>query len=209
MPAMRVLACVVLAAMAGCGINDNTGDDCFPIDGVRATSIDLALDDGVAAVAIGGTQRFSGTHVPCNDPEPVQFISAISDNFDIASATTIDGQAEVTGLAGGDAKIELNTGLERGFLMVHVSPIDHVALGAPDGGAPNVFYVGTAVTTIHLLDLGGVDIVDRNLTVTGAIRQGDQWNRLALASVPVGEYALTIHAGGADWPLTVKIIAGQ
>jgi len=47
---------------------------------------------------------------------------------------------------------------------------------------------------------------DRSLTVSGGIPLGDTWNQLATVNAAPGMYPLTIHAGGADWPITLTVL---
>jgi hypothetical protein len=81
-----------------------------------------------------------------------------------------------------------------------------VALAAKEQGEPAAYLAGTPVATIMLVDADGVLVVDRNLTVTGDIALGDTWSELATASASVGDHPLVLHAGGADWPVTLTVV---
>lgn len=195
---MRMIACLLLSVLGACFQFGNGDDDCIPLDGVVMHSAAADRDD--LYTAVGGTQHYLGFVDECK-PQRVEvpMIGAYSDTLAVATAKVVDGAVVVTGVSGGKATIDVSSDHGRPTLPVGVVAIDHVELANP------VIVTDTPFVTIVLRASDQTPAVDDSATITGAFAQGDRWDRIVIGHKPPGDYAITVHAGGMDWPLTVTV----
>lgn len=187
---------LLLAMLASC----SNGDDCQLPDGPFINSADESTNMPTAA---GGKQRFIMTTDQCVGETQVHNLLAISEDPTIATVQVIDDQIELAGLAPGRADVHVS-GKEAGAnTSFDVVAIDHIALSGQSDHA--TFVAGTAFAIIQLIASDGTMCVDRTVTVTGPLRLGTSWDRLAIGSAASGSYDETIHAGGSDWPVTITV----
>lgn len=194
---MRIIVYPLLAALGGC-LSSSSGDDCIPLDGLFLHSSAADRDD--LFTAVGGTQHYLAFADECK-PQMVQvpLILAYSESPAVATAKVVDGAAVVTGVGVGKAIIDMSSDHGRPTLPVNIIPIDHVELANP------VVATDTAYVTIVLRAADQTPAIDDSATISGALAQGDRWDRVVIGHKPPGDYAITIHAGGADWPLTITV----
>jgi hypothetical protein len=205
---------MALVALAGCYSDD---DDC----GGQATELDVFSTDmaayeyadsksdppGPYATAVGGTQRFTTElENDCDNIRPADMVTATSANPDIATVTASGGMLDVVGVAPGTAELQVAGDGFHSAPGMKVARIKRVALAAKELGEPAAYLAGVPVATIMLLDDVGDPLVDRNLSVTGDIAVGAKWDELATADASVGDHPLVLHAGGADWPVTLTVV---
>lgn len=182
-----------LLALGGC-----IGDTCGTFAG-------LSLDPTVSVpygsfTAVGGKQHYRGSVDSCDGYVPVDVYKATSSDPMIATAKVINGELEVTGVSAGVTDIEaFSVNNDEAFPRFGVTAIDHIEV------SPAVVPANTPFVTIEPRDHDNHLAVDDTLTVTGELAKGDAWDQLAIGSTPPGTYAFTVHAGGADWPLTVVV----
>ncbi len=194
---MRALVCLVVS-LAACTSN---GDDCQDLGGLFFDSADTNASMPTAA---GGTQRFIGSTDACNGRVPLDQVLAVTEDPTVATVQVVDNAIEVKGVAAGDATVKVSSKEAGGLTSFRVIAIDHVALAGETGNV--VFASAMQLAQIQLLGVGNVPCVDRTLTVTGPLTQGDRWDQLVIGTAPAGDYVETIHAGGADWPMTVTVV---
>jgi hypothetical protein len=213
---MRAIVWVALAGLAGCfpiaGDDDCTGQ----APELHVGSTDMAAYEyadsvsdppGPYATAVGGTQRFKGELVnDCANLGSADITVVNNANLQTATVTVNNGMFDVVGVAPGTAMLDVVGNNLRAEASMKVAGISRVALAAKELGEPAAYIVGAPVATILLLDDVGDPLVDRNLSVTGDIALGDKWNDLATATAGAGDHPLVLHAGGADWPVTLTVV---
>ena len=213
---MRVVLSVILvASLASC--IDEEDDECDPgsyyLTFHSSDTAWIEYDDsgswvvGDHAVAVGGVQRFAvGAETDCGDRTPVTPLEVRDDDPQIATETTLGATIDVTGVATGEATLELLSPVADARPRVRVAPIASVRLVGDELGEPGAFYQGAPVAKLQLLGADGQWLVDRSLTVSGDLAQGARWNLVSLAGAAPGDHAIDVMAGGASWPVTATIV---
>ena len=187
---MRLALCLLFT---GC-----IGDTCELEPGLSLVStVDAPYDSFTAA---GGKQHFRGTVDSCDGPVQVDLYKATSSQPMIATAKILNGELEITGVSAGVTGIEaFSVDNDEAFPNFGIVAIDHIEI------SPLVIRTSTPYVTIEPRDHDNHLAVDDTLTVTGDLARGDAWDQLVIGRTPPGTYAITVHAGGADWPLTVSV----
>jgi len=193
---MRFLVLAVL--VASCTSNDDDNIECaFNDQFLQSTDTDNASLFQTTATAVGGKQKLAGIARTCGVKSTFELRIASLHDPSLATVKIFNGIAVLTGVAEGMTYLDA-TGTQYGSeVQVSVAAIDHVTIPSIATGAPYV--------AIQLLDRNDQPVVDDTLTVTGALSLGDRWDHLAIGSAAPGDYALTIHAGATDWPVTVTV----
>jgi hypothetical protein len=213
---MRFAICLLPALLGACAGSFGGDDECS--NGVFASSADMGSNEYVDRdnyystqqtapyTAIAGRQHFQATLDECPQEMPAISVIATSENPAVATATSLDGEFDVHGVATGMTTVDLKSANQVGWESCGVVAIASVELAGREFGQPGAFYAGTPLAMILLLDADTQPAVDRDVTVSGAIPLGDKWNHLAIGGAAAGVYPLTIHAGGQDWPVTATVV---
>ena len=193
---------MILLAVFVAGCTGGSGDDidCAFNEGlVRSTDVDNMNAYQTTATAVGGTQKFAAVYRNCGVESPLDLRIATLQNPALATVKVLDGVAVVTGVAEGTTNLDVKDTSHSAEVQVSVATIANVALASHSVAA------GTAFVQILLVDRDLNAVVDDSLTVSGALALGDRWDHLAIGNIAPGDYAVTIHAGGTDWPVTITV----
>lgn len=193
---MRRLAWLLpLVSLAACNLSS---EDCEDTPGRVLTSPDITdILTGAVRLAVGGKQRYVGVDRECDGDTMLELRVATVANPALATASIFNGVAVLTGVADGTTTLATQDTDYSEETEISVATIAHVANLRVSRKIP--------YAVIELRDGEGDPVVDDSLTVSGPLALGDRWDRLVTDSAAPGDYAETIHAGGADWPITVTV----